>query len=293
MLLHMNLEAVKSFAEVVTLENGYEVLEIKTKAATAKIAFQGATLFEWTPAGQSPVIFTSSKAIFKDDKAIRGGVPICWPWFGPHPTDADKPQHGFVRNTKWSLKAVEKFGKEVKVMFQLPFDTHEHIEGAFALSVIFTIGAELTVELVSKNIGDVPLEVGGALHTYFTVGDITKTRVQGLDQVDYLDKPDGGAQKTQTGDIIVGEEVDRVYLDTTADCTVVDEAQSRQITVSKENSATTVVWNPWKEKAQALADMGDDEYQNFVCVETVNTGEDTVTLKPGATHSLIQSIRVS
>jgi len=283
-----------AIANVVGSENNYPILELKTPIFSAEIAFQGATLFHWQPLGEKPVIFTSEEAIFDVSKAIRGGIPICWPWFGAHPSNVEKPQHGFVRNTQWELESVSELSSEgfVEVLFSLPFNNHQYFPYQFDLKCRFVIGKTLQVHLETTNIGEEPFEVGGALHTYFNVGDIRGVSITGLDKTDYLDKPDENQLKTQVGEVVIGDETDRVYLNTRADCLVKDSVGARKIKVSKENSNTTVVWNPWREKATALADMMDEEYQTFVCVETVNMGEDTPQIQPGESHALIQKITI-
>jgi len=161
---------------------------------------------------------------------------------------------------------------------------------AFDLELIATVGPELNVELISRNTGEAPLVVGGALHSYFRVGDVSRVAIHGLEGRSYIDKVDGGQQKAQDGPITIGMETDRIYLDTTAECVIDDPALGRRIRVAKAGSRTTVVWNPWIEKARLMPDCGEEEYLNFVCVETTNALEDVFDLAPGAEHRLRQTI---
>ncbi|MEM9399325.1 MAG: D-hexose-6-phosphate mutarotase [Verrucomicrobiota bacterium] len=274
---------------------GYGWIEVKTPLATAKVALLGATLTEWTPAGHSPVIFTSESAIFKEGKGIRGGVPLCWPWFAVHPDPdkADWPNHGFVRQQYWELESFHVIDKDrVELIFKAPIHKHKLFPHAFELRCRYVIGSELDISLITENIGHEPFTFGGALHTYFTVADIDKTFIDGLDGVDYLDKVTGYERKSQQGPITISSEVDRIYLDTQATCTIHDTIGQRSILISKKGSNTTVVWNPWIDKSAAMSDLGDKEYQNFVCVETVNAFEDSITLASGTSHTLSQILQI-
>jgi D-hexose-6-phosphate mutarotase len=161
---------------------------------------------------------------------------------------------------------------------------------AFDLELVVTLGAELAVELISRNSGEAPFVVGGALHSYFQVGDVSRVAIHGLEGCQYIDKVEAGRQKTQDGPIAIAAETDRIYLDTTAECVIDDPVLGRRIHVRKAGSRTTVVWNPWIEKAKLMADCGDEEYLNFVCVETTNAAGDVFEVAPGGDHRLRQTI---
>jgi glucose-6-phosphate 1-epimerase len=142
------------------------------------------------------------------------------------------------------------------------------------------------MDLATLNTGKKPITIGDALHTYFEVGDVRYAKVHGLHMIDYLDKVDGNKKKQQLGPVIVGSEVDRVYLNTADTCVIEDVKYQRRIRIEKRNSRSTVVWNPWIEKADKMGDLGPDGYLNMICVESTNAADDVVTLAPGAEHHL-------
>jgi glucose-6-phosphate 1-epimerase len=269
-------------------------LLLDAPGAQAELALQGAHVLRYARTGEPPLLWVSREAIFAPGKAIRGGVPICWPWFGPHPTDPARPQHGFVRTALWELR--ETGADEAATWARLGLRDSEASRAlwphAFDLELAVRVSDRLAIALTARNSGDAPISCGGALHSYFTVGDVTRIEIAGLDGTRYIDKLDGGAEKAQAGPVSIAGEVDRVYLDTQAACTIIDPALLRRITVEKGGSRTTVVWNPWAEKARALKDFADDEYSGMVCVETANAEGDAVEIAPGATHTLVATLGV-
>lgn len=276
------------------LNPGYPVIKIKNNHATATVALLGATLIEYTPDGEKPLIFVSSDVVYEEGKAIRGGIPVCWPWFGPHPTDSSMPGHGFARNRFWQLTSTSKHENYTELTLQ--FDTSvvpaELWSNRTTTEITFKIGKQLDVALTSCNNSDSEVTVGGALHTYFDIASIHDVSVSGLDDVSYSDKVTG-EDGTQNGDITFDKETDLVFLDTTATTIIHDQGNGREITVSKRGSTSTVVWNPWIEKSLSLGDLGNNDYQGFVCVETANAFTDVYTLKPGGVHTLATTISVA
>jgi glucose-6-phosphate 1-epimerase len=262
-------------------------LTVSTRAATAKLYLQGAHLTHYQPVGSAPVLFTSAHSLYQFGKAIRGGVPIVFPWFGPHPTDPKQAAHGWARTSVWT---VEEVGVEVSdtatVSLSLAVDP-------FSLRFTIRAGASLEMALEVHNTGGAAVRFEEALHTYLSVADVRQVRVEGLDGREYLDKVDGGLRKTQSGPITVTGETDRVYLDTPDTVTVYDPAGGRRIVVSKENSATTVVWNPWVDRAKRLADFGDDEWPSMICIETANAAENAVIVPPAGRHTMRARVDVS
>jgi len=268
---------------------GSPVVSVRNAHAAAAIALQGADVTGFQPHGQEPVLFLSRHAVYASGKAIRGGIPICWPWFGPHPTDPTKPDHGFARTRPWSVLATMAMpdgAARVRLGLTDDAETRALWPYAFALELVVTVGATLEVTLVARNTGHEPFVCGGALHSYFHVGDVTAITIQGLEGTAYVDKVAGDRPKVQQGPVTIAGETDRVYTGTTASCTIVDPTLGRRVTVAKEGSRSTVVWNPWRDKARRLADFGDDEYTEMVCVEVANAGADTVTVPPGGEHRL-------
>ncbi|MDH5446968.1 MAG: D-hexose-6-phosphate mutarotase [Gammaproteobacteria bacterium] len=275
--------------------NEIAIAHIKTDVFTARVGMQGAQVLEWTPLGQNSVIWLSKESNFKIGKSIRGGAPICWPWFGAHGSDSSMPAHGYARTVPWTLIACDMpdqnqvtmsftldHGSELKKMW--PHNTPLELHVSF--------GEVLQLELVTKNCEKVPVEITEALHTYFAVSDIRNITVQGLDACDYLDKVQDFKRCPQSGDISFTAETDRVYLDTAGDCIINDAAWQRKIHISKMGSLSTVVWNPWQEKSDQMGDMGIDGYLGMLCVESANAASNFVTIEPGAEHRLLVQYRV-
>ena len=287
--------AIHGYLSFVAGPGGLPMAEIHSPHADATVAVQGAHVARFQPQGAAPVLWVSRISSYAAGKAIRGGIPVCWPWFAQHPADPTLPFHGFVRARMWQVRGSAVLENE-QVQLRLGLADDESTRAiwphAFDLELAATVGPALRVDLTARNTGDTPCTVGGALHTYFQVGDATRAAIRGLEGTEYIDKVDGGAQKRQDGPITIAGEVDRIYLGTAADCLIDDPALGRTVRVGKANSRTTVVWNPWVEKARAMPDAEDDDYRDFVCVETVNAQDDVFDLQPGETHTLSLTIGV-
>ncbi len=268
---------------------GLTMVEISNAQATATIALQGAHLLTWTPKGQQPVIWLSTAAKFAPGKSVRGGIPICWPWFGPHEGEASFPAHGYARTVEWQVVETEALANgATRLLFRFSGNeaTAKMWPHATPCDYQITIGTALELELVTRNEGTTPVAVGQALHTYFAISDIRDVTVDGLEGCPYLDKVDGFKRKQQDGVVEFSGETDRIYLDSTADCLIDDAALERRIRISKRNSASTIVWNPWNEKAEQMGDLGERSYLGMVCVESANAANDVVTLPVGGEHHL-------
>lgn len=292
-LAQFAIPGVLSFHQTPT---GLTYIEIKTGAATATVFLQGAHLAHWQPAGQQPVIFLSRRTELAPGKAIRGGVPIAFPWFAAD-QKADRlngkpgPAHGFARIEDWTLVFAALSSDDLHLTFTLGPTAMSRELGFdhFRVAYNLTIGRTLTMSLTVANEAKAPLVFEEALHTYFSVVDVHEVTVTGLESTPYIDKTDHFALRpaarvplTFTGF------TDRVYNHTTATCVLHDGAGRRRITVAKMHSDTTVVFNPWRE----LPDLGPDEWHEMVCVETVNAGQSPVTLGPGKTHTMQAHISV-
>ncbi len=269
----------------------YPVFEISHPAASARIALHGAHLLEWTPTGQSPVLYLSPKSLFQEGKPVRGGVPICWPWFGPHDSSTALPSHGFVRNHFWKLDEASEndSGVTLKLSFRDNAETRSIWPHAFHLTLECSIGTSLSLSLTMTNTGDKEFTITDALHTYFAVGDIQNVSIGGLSNLTYLDTTGQRQEHVQAVNILFEGEVDRIYR-SSSPVAIHDASWQRIIAIKSEGSNSTVVWNPWKEKAARLHDLPDEDYQHFVCVETANAWQDRITLSPGATHRLVTTI---
>ncbi len=286
---------------------GGPVLDIKTEQCEAVVSVYGAHVATWTPTppGQAqprPGLFCSPRTLWGGGKAIRGGVPICWPWFGaraddPRPDGKASPAHGFARTRPWFVEHVGVADNgRVEVVFLLVSDddTLALWPHAFETRLRASIGATLSLTLEVKNVDDTPFEMEGALHTYLTVGDVEQIRLLGLQGTKFIDKVDGNADKTAGREaIVLGGETDRVYVGTKQAVVVEDTVLGRTIRIEKSGSTATVVWNPWLMKATAMTDLGGDAWRSFVCVEAAAVHPQRVHLSPGAVHELSTRISIT
>lgn len=269
---------------------GLVLMDVVNEQASASLATQGAHLMSWTPCGDAPVIWLSPAAKLVPGKAIRGGVPVCWPWFGPHASEAAFPSHGIARCAPWEVIESRQLSDDAtRLVFRLSANETALALWPYAseLELHITVGAALELELVTRNSGATPFIVGEALHSYFAVGDVRLARIYGLEDCAYIDKVAGGKlEAAQHGPVTVAGEVDRVYLESSADCWIDDPSLKRRIRIEKRGSRSSVVWNPWREKAAALDDMGEDSYLHMLCVESGNVADNAVSVAPGGEHRL-------
>jgi D-hexose-6-phosphate mutarotase len=281
--------------------NGLQFIDLANAQATATICTQGAQLAHWQPRSQKyPVTFMSAAAQYTAGKPIRGGIPICWPWFGPHATDRSQANHGFARNLLWRAGETEQTGSgATRLALVLNDDERSRAiwNRPFRLECRMTVGEVLDVELVTTNTGTLPFTITEALHTYFRIGDIGAIEVLGLDGAAYADSADGSKRKKQSGAVRFNGEVDRVFLNTETDCSIVDSTLRRRIDICKSGSHSTVVWNPWSQKAGQLADLGsapsdEGSWRQMVCIESANALDNALTLAPGQSNGLAVQYRV-
>jgi D-hexose-6-phosphate mutarotase len=283
-------------ARLIDDPRGLSKLEISTPLTTASIYIHGAHITEWQPAGTQPVLFTSRQSFFASGKAIRGGVPVCFPWFANRTGLPESPSHGFVRTAEWKLESVTASPEGI-VTAQFAFSdspaTRAHWPHPFQAIYRLSIGRELAMEFKVENTGESPFTYEAALHTYFAVSDVAKVEVTGLEHTDYLDKVESFARRQQPSEPLrFTGETDRVFLNTSATTRLIDPGFNRTIVGEKSGSDTTVVWNPWIAKAKAMTDFADDEWQRMLCIETANTGDSAITLTAGKTHTMTARIRL-
>ncbi|MCO6428786.1 D-hexose-6-phosphate mutarotase [Nitrosomonas communis] len=281
--------------EFIEGQGGFPFIRVNHAKAHALISVYAGQVLSFCSAGKTDdLLFLSEKAYYQAGKAIKGGVPICWPWFGPDPEGKDRPAHGFVRNRMWDVieTAVAANG-DIQVVLGLTDtpETRAMWPHAFILRLEITVGETLNLALVTRNTGDQALIITQAFHTYFSVGDIHQIRISGLEGRRYIDKVDGGQQKTQSGAVTVNAEVDRIYLDVLNDLVIYDAALKRQIRITSQGSQTAVVWNPWAKISAEMGDLQDDDYLRLLCVETTNAATDSVTIQPGSEFRLIANYR--
>lgn len=259
--------------------------------AQAELYLQGAQLTHWAIAGDKPVLFTSGKSAFAPGKAIRGGVPIVFPWFGPHPTDGSAPQHGFARTASWRVHGVRRSGPgEVQMLLRLDSEDVGR-PGAwpedFRILYGVTVGPRLWLDLIVDNRSDRAVKFECALHSYFAVSDVAAVFLTGLDGRSFIDKLDGGRRKRQGDDPLrFSGPIDSVYPATPDRCAIHDPGWGRHIRITKRGAASTIVWNPWR----AMADLGEAEWKSMLCVETGNVADDAVLLPPGRPPLLMSAL---
>jgi D-hexose-6-phosphate mutarotase len=280
---------------------GLVFADIDTALASASICLQGAQLTAWQPRAQDrPVIWMPETPHYGAGKATRGGIPVCWPWFGSAAPAPGLPSHGFARTQGWQARAARWTApREIELTLELGDDAATRLlwPHAFSLTLHLRVGATLGLELVTRNTGSAPLLLGEALHTYFRIGDIGTVRVEGLEGRAFVDSVDGARRKQQDGPIAFEGEVDRVYADDGAPCVIDDPGLGRRIRIAKTGSASTIVWNPWRAKAERLGDLGPGSsgqggWREMLCVESGNALEHTLRLEPGAEHRLGVRYRV-
>ncbi|QSX34993.1 D-hexose-6-phosphate mutarotase [Shewanella avicenniae] len=270
--------------------NGLEYLQINSALCEARIFLQGAQVEYFAPTGKAPLLWVSSADEYKPGTGgIRGGIPVCWPWFGNH-ANADWPAHGFARNKMWDWVGTDVENEVVTLRFSLPAAQFERQYWPHNSSVMLEVvlSDTLTVKLINQNLGDTPFTLTQALHSYFPIGDIHQLQASGFAGSKYIEFGEGPF--IQQGDSVeFTRETDRVY-------TALSPVQQLQtvngtIEVSRENSQSAVLWNPWIEKSQRLSRFNDDDYLQMACLEAANVLEDAVTLAPGESHTLSTRIR--
>ena len=261
----------------------------------ARVSLFGAHLLTWQPDGQEPVLWLSKGAQFNQEKAIRGGVPICWPWFGGHATHGDWPSHGFARTSIWTLNEVSASGDEVTIRLSLPvLPQHARFGDHTSRPVVtYTIGQTLRMVLETRNIDRARLEYSQALHTYFSVDAIDEVSIIGLESSPHLDQLTGAEVEPSAASITFNAETDRVYREPDGPILLHDPGNGRVIEIEHAGATSAVVWNPWTDKTVRMGDMGQsDAYRGMVCIETGNIAPHDVALEPGETHCLETRIAV-
>lgn len=276
---------------IVAGRGGLSMIEITNDLANALISPYGGQVLAYCPTtAVEDLLFVSERAWFAPGKEIKGGIPICWPWFGSgfgtDPEGLGRLIHGFARTRPWSILATTTLPSgATRVTLGLADDSETFALWShhFNLLVEITVGATLTVELITRNASDKHFQITQGLHSYFRVGDATRVRVLGLEGCDYIDKAAGAqdAIVTQEGPVTVAAEVNRIYESVPPVLTIEDPVLNRRIRIRSRHSATAVVWNPWVETARAMADLADQDYRSMLCVETVNTASEVIGVPGG------------
>ncbi len=292
--------SINDQVKFVTTSEDFIIMEINNDFAKARISLYGGQLLDFQPHNQfQPVFWNSKKAVFKTAKAIRGGVPICWPWFGDNKSIPELPAHGYARISQWKVCSVRKLAdKTTEVILKMPCEAicekYQELQTGFdvKLSIRIVIGEQLAIDLISKNTGKYPARISEALHSYFYVGDIEQVIIKGLDNTDYIDKILKNRVFRQGGTLSLKDTTDRIYIDTQHPVTLVDKKLNREIIITKQHSRATVIWNPWAQNAQNMADMSKNGWQSMLCIEVANAADNVILLPAGETHTMTMSIAV-
>lgn len=267
---------------------GLRLLNLEGSFGSAQFAPQGAHLLQYTPKDSLPFLFLSSNTHLAPGKAIRGGVPVIFPWFGPRVGHPESPMHGIVRTREWTVDQIDvpEIGPATaRFSLQSSEETLSLWPHAFSLTLEFRLGPALDIHWEVQNTGDQPFTFEQALHPYFSVKNIHAASLKGLGGSLYIDKTDSFTRKTEGSDVLFfSSETDRLYLNTTSECVLNDRAGGRRLVISKTGSFSSVAWNPWITKAAALEDLGDTEWEHFVCIEQANAADNAITLPPGSSH---------
>ena len=287
--------SIPGTARVVPGNGGLPKILIETRSATAEIYLYGAQVTSWKPTGADEVLFVSEKSYWEAGRAIRGGIPVCFPWFRAKADDPHAPSHGFVRTKEWHLESISQgVGDSVRVCLSTMSDesTRRWWPSDFRLEYSITIGATLQLQLMMKNYGQSALRFEEALHTYFKVGDVEQARVRGLDGVAFLDNRDGNREKKQSGDLIISRQTDNAYKNATGSAEILDPVLRRTLKTEKQGSDSTIVWNPWTDGASSMKDLGENEWRAMLCAEGGNILSSAVTLDSGQSHAMTITISV-
>jgi glucose-6-phosphate 1-epimerase len=285
---------IPGVATVCEGNGGLPRVQITGPLAEGQMYLHGAHVTSWKPAENEQILFVSTKSRWEEGQAIRGGIPICFPWFRAKADDPRAPAHGFLRTKTWQLESIaeSKAGIAVTMFSESDDQTRRWWPGEFRVEHRALFGTELSLELVCTNTGSTPLRFEEALHTYNRVADVHDARLRGLDTVRFLDNTDSNKEKTQRGDLAVGSATDNAYLNTQDAVDLVDPKMRRRIRLRKGNSVTTVVWNPWAEAAARMRDLGDGEWTQFLCVEASNILGAAINLEPGQAHKMTAVLTV-
>ena len=285
---------IPGMAQIREGNGGLLRVDITSPLAQGEVYLHGAHLTSWRPAGGEEVLFVSSKARWEDGQPIRGGIPICFPWFRGKADEPHAPAHGFVRTRSWQLDSIveNKSGIAVTMFIESDEQTRHWWPAEFRLVHRITFSSELKLELICVNTGKTPFHFEEALHTYNQVGDVGTVRLQGLHGTSFLDNTDANKRKPQLGDLVIVSQTDDAFINTQNPVDLFDPLLHRRIRLQKTNSSTTVVWNPRQEGAAKLQDLGEGEWKRFLCVEACNIMDAAVTLPPAQEHTMTALLSV-
>lgn len=285
----LNQQFAENSIQFVQSPEGLPLVVMQHTQGTATVSLYAGQVLSYCPADRAdmkmqPIFWMSSAAQFALGHAIRGGIPLCWPWFGPH-NDEEKPKHGFARTEMWQVVRTTVQADALELVLTLPCTPDlAALWGEFSVYLTIRVGASLSVALKTSNLSDQTLPLSDALHSYFYVGDVEQVWVTGLEETDYLSKPENYARYHQTGAVILRNEMDHHHVNTAQTCVIHDPVLQRELVIEKKGSLSTIVWNPGAEKAERMTDMGKGEWRSMLCIETANTADDIVVMPPQSVH---------
>jgi glucose-6-phosphate 1-epimerase len=289
--------AIEGHVSFKTGNGGLPFLMINNQYCTASISLYGAQILSYIPCNQQDVLWVSSKSLFEEGKAIRGGIPLCFPWFGPHTTDKTKPQHGFARISEWEVDNIEQLQQgatHIQLSLQQSAATLALWPYSFKAIINFIVGNTLQVTFSVTNTDDQKFEYSDALHTYFNISDIGNIQLQGLDNATFYEAFGNELIQQEKCTLHQGIENNRRYVNHHTETVINDPGFDRIIRAEKTGSKVTVVWNPGPATTLKISDMEPDGYRSFICAEPANAyeGIDMIELEPGKSFSLSAIISV-
>ena len=266
------------------------MLTIENKYGFLKLNIHRGHILDWTSKRHfSPILWMSPLAVDFPAKPIRGGVPICWPWFGTSPSDHNFPAHGIARISSWELiGAIENLDGETNVELRLDdsaLDAYEYYKG-LKLILKITLGETLKICLETVNTSNARLSYSEGLHTYFAVSDIEKIKITGLEGQSFLDLMNNNRETCDNSSIKFDRETGRIYVNSESECIIEDANFNRKIRVKKWGSKTTAIWNPWATGIKNFNDMEAEAWRAMVCVESANAYVNRIDLDGKDTHTL-------
>ena len=279
-----SIEGEVGFAE---LEESMAFITVSNKFADADICLYGAHITNFKPYNTIEILWMSPKSKFVEGSPIRGGIPVCFPWFGPHNTDPSKPQHGFGRLMHWDVTETSSMKSgETLVRLQLCSspETKAFWDYDFCAELSILVGKTLTATLKVTNTSSTEFEYSCALHSYFLLSSVEEINIEGLQNTKYYNQLEPGDFIQETEKLEIHKAETRHYYDTETACVIHDPLFNRKILVDKSGSKITTVWNPWEETCSKIDDLPDEAFHTFVCIEAVNAFNDMIKLAPGETH---------
>jgi len=266
---------------------GQPMLVVENRLARATIALQGAHLMSFQPSGQREMLWVSPQCVLEAGAPIRGGIPLCLPWFGPK--EGGSMLHGFARIMPWTLVAVEACANgATRVVLELEGDpsTCAQWPYAFRFRLEFMVGSTLNLAFSAENRSQQGAPLAFAFHTYFAVPNVADARVAGLEDKTFIDKMDKLVRKVQHGEVAVSAPIDAVFLDVPAVQTLKTTAGSVQI---ESNSHCAVVWNCWTNDKN-IADIGEGNHAGYICVERCDVADYAITLPAGGAYEMFMNL---